>query len=89
MPCDVLIVRPTVAAVAGCGLLGASPWAIAGGVLALTSLRSEACLAFADRYGATLGRVEAGSLFVAAAAARSTILCAVAYTAGHLPKLFL
>lgn len=34
----------------------ASPWAIAGGALILTSLRAEACFAFADRYGAALGR---------------------------------
>jgi hypothetical protein len=81
--------RATIAAVAGCGLLDASPWAIAGGILVLTSLRSEACLAFADRYGAALGWLEAGSLFLAAVAARSTLVCAVVYGAGQALQLFL
>ena len=84
MTIDDLIARATIAAVVGCGLIGTSPWAIAGGVLVLTSQRSEACLAFADRYGAALGRIEAGSLFVAAAAARSTLVCTVAFAAGQV-----
>lgn len=50
----------------------------------LTSLRSEACLAFADKYGAVLGRLEAGSLFVAAAVARSALVCTVAHAAGQV-----
>ena len=69
---------------AGCGLLGASPWAIAGGVLVLTSLRSEACLAFADKYGAAFCRLEAGNLFAAAAAARNALVCSAAFAAGQL-----
>jgi hypothetical protein len=71
-------------AVAGCGLLDASPWAIAEGVLVLTGLRSEACLAFADRYGAAFGRLEAWSLFAAATASRSTLVCMAAYMAGQV-----
>ena len=82
MTIDDLIARATIASVAGCGLLGASPWAIAGGVLVLTSLRAEACFAFADQYGAALSRLEAGSLFAAVTAARSTLMCAAAYAAG-------
>jgi hypothetical protein len=74
--------RATIAAVAVCGLLDASPWAIACGVLVLTSLRSEACFAFADRYGEALGRLEAGCLFAAAAAARSTLSCTAAFAVG-------
>jgi hypothetical protein len=89
MRLDDLIARTTVVAVVVCGLLDASPWAIAGGILVLTSLRSEACFAFADRYGAALGRLEAGSLFLAAAAARSTLVCTAAYAAGQALRLFL
>lgn len=70
------------AAVAGCGLIEASPWAIAGGALALTGQRAEACAAFADKYGAALGRLEAWSLFAAVSAARSTLNWAAAYAAG-------
>jgi len=84
MHLDDVIARATIAAVASCGLLGASPWAIAGGVLVLTSLRSEACFVFAHRYGAALGRLEAGSLFAAAAAARSTLVCTAAFVAGQV-----
>jgi hypothetical protein len=87
MRLDDLIARTTVVAVVVCGLLDASPWAIAGGILVLTSLRSEACFAFADRYGEVLGRLEAGSLFVAAAAARSTLVCSAAFAVGHLSRL--
>jgi hypothetical protein len=87
MSADALIARATVAAVAGCGLLDTSPWAIAAGVLVLTSQRAEACLGFADKYGAALGHLEAGSLFVAAAAARNTVVCAVAYTASQVLRL--
>jgi hypothetical protein len=81
MSLDDLTAKATIAAVATCGLIGASLWAIAAGVLILTSLRSEACLEFADRYGEALGRMEAWSLVVAAAAARNTIVCGAAYLA--------
>ena len=87
MSVDALIARATVVAVAGCGLLDASPWAIAGGALALTSLRTETCFEFADRYGVALGRLEAGSLFAAGAAARSTLVCTTAYAAGQVLRL--
>jgi hypothetical protein len=87
MSLDTLTARATVAAVAACGLIDASPWAIAAGVLVLTSLRAEACLAFADRYGVALGRLEAWSLFAATAAARASLVCSAAYAAGHLLQL--
>ena len=82
MSLDDLTARATIAAVFACGLIGASPLAIAGGVLVLTSLRTEACQAFAYKYGTALGQLEAGCLFAAAAAARNALVCTVAYAAG-------
>ena len=48
---------------------------------------AEACLAFADKYGAALCRLEAGSLFAAAAAARNALVCSAAFAAGQLLRL--
>jgi len=75
------------AAVTASAYIDASAWAIAGGVLVLTNLRIEACLTFADRYGAALGRIEAWCLFAAAAAARNALACSAAYAAGHLLRV--
>lgn len=80
-----MFARAILAAVAACGgLIDVSPWAIGAGALAITGERIEACLAFADKYGATLGWSEAASLFIAANAAKHGLACAIAFTAGRL-----
>jgi hypothetical protein len=71
------------AAVAGCGLIGAAWWTVVAGAWGMTSLRFETTGVVVDRYAAALGRVSAWGLFATAALAGNAVACTAAFVAGR------
>jgi hypothetical protein len=71
------------AAVGGCGLIGAPWWAVVAGAWGMTSLRFETTGAVVDRHAAALGRLPAWGLFAGSAFAGNTVACTAAFAAGR------
>lgn len=71
------------AATAGCGYIGASPWVILAGATMIASLRSQAHFAFADKYAVELGPAPAWALFAGVSIAANALWCAVAFGLGR------
>lgn len=79
---DVAIACFALMATAVCGYWDTSPLAILASAVMISVLRSEAHLAFAEKY-APIGRVRALAFFASASIAGNTVWCALAFGLGQ------